>query len=309
MAKKIPVKIKEIQNWVNQREPGTRSISFSQLSTYLNCPKCWQRAYLLNEAPFVPNIHLIFGTAIHEVLQEWLDVLYNKTVREALEMDLDELLLGKMRALYQEERTKLGEDFSSAQELAEFYQDGVEILKYVRQHRKSFFDIKREWLVGCEIPIYYKLKDNYGFVGYIDVLTYDEESETWKIWDFKTSTGGWSMTTKKNFWKTSQVLLYKLYLSKIFNIDLDKIDVEYFIVKRKIPEDADFPAMRKRVQEFVPANGKPSLNRIEQAVDSFVQKTVDDNGQYYVKDYETTPGVDSCKYCLFRETCTDVYKI
>src|SRR5574344_75503 len=280
MAKKIPSKVKEIQNWKIDLEQNLdskadlKSISFSQLSVYLNCPKCWQRSYLLKEAPNVSSIHLIFGTAIHECLQTWLDIMYNKTVKESEELNLGDLLLDKMKNLYVEQRKLTDQNFSS-----------------------------KEWLVGCEVPIFFKLRDGFFFKGYIDILTYSEETDTWKIWDIKTSTYSWSQETKKNKVKISQVLLYKYFLSQQFGIDLDKIEVEYFIVKRKIPEDPEFPAAARRVQEFVPANKKPSVSAAVKTVLDFCNSVLTESGTYCEKEYGATPSKASCKWCIFRDTC------
>ena len=41
---------------------------------------------------------------------------------------------------------------------------------------------------------------------------------------------------------------------------IDKIDIEYFIVKRKLYEKVDFP--QRRIQTFIPANGTPSINKV-----------------------------------------------
>ena len=300
--KKIPEKIKEIRGWVAKQEAGSKSISFSQLSVYLNCPKCWERSYILKEAPFVPSIHLIFGTAIHEVLQEWLDLLYNKTIKEANEMDMAGLLQSKMRDLYTKEKTSLGKDFSTAEEMADFYESGVAILDYVRKHRKEHFNTKDEWLVGCEIPILFPLRDRFYFKGFIDVLLFDEFTGRWKIIDFKTSTAGWH-SEKSDKHKTNQVLLYKYFLSKQFNIDIDTIDVEYLIVKRKLPENQEFPAMSKRIQTFIPANKKPSINSAVKDVENFCKDVLLETGGYQQKDYTATPSEKSCKWCVFRDTC------
>ena len=62
--------------------------------------------------------------------------------------------------------------------------------------------------------------------------------------------------TDKN--KTDQLLLYKSFYSKQHDVPLDRIDVEYFIVKRKLYEGMDFP--QRRVQTFV-QNVNPLLTR------------------------------------------------
>jgi hypothetical protein len=33
---------------------------------------------------FDPSLHLVFGTAMHETLQSWLDTLYNKSLKMQL---------------------------------------------------------------------------------------------------------------------------------------------------------------------------------------------------------------------------------
>ena len=303
-GKKVPEKVQQIRNWKAEREAGSKSISFSQLSVYRNCPHAWYRAYLKNEAPFVPSIHLIFGTAVHECIQAWLDKLYNDSIKSSEELDLHEMLKTKMRDLYQDNRKSYGKDFSTAEELASFYGDGVAILDYGRKHQKAFFDPHKEWLVGCEIPLLYKLQDKFYFKGFIDVLTYDEEQDLWKIWDIKTSGSGWSSATKADKAKTDQVLLYKYFLSQEFGLDPNKIDVEYFIVKRKLPEDPMYPAMSKRVQEFAPASGKPSVNKAVAEVDRFCKDVLlEGQGQYREGSFEATPSEKACRWCLFRDTC------
>ena len=305
MAKrKVPEKVQQIRDWKANREAGSKSISFSQLSVYRNCPYAWYRAYIKNEAPFVPSIHLIFGTAVHECIQTWLDKLYNTSVKASEELDLHDMLLKKMRELYWDNRKTYGQDFSTAEELGSFYNDGAAILSYVRKHRKAWFDPKKEWLVGCEIPLLYKLQDKFYFKGFIDILTYNEEQDLWKIWDIKTSTSSWSAETKANKAKTDQVLLYKHFLSQEFDIDPDKIDVEYFIVKRKLPEDPMYLAQTKRVQEFTPANKKPSVNSAVAEVTKFCKDVlVEGQGEYRTGEFTATPSDKACKWCLFRDDC------
>ena len=59
---------------------------------------------------------------------------------------------------------------------------------------------------------------------------------------------------------------------------MDRIEVEYFIVKRKLYENLDFP--QKRVQKFAPANGKPSINQVVKRLDEFLKDGFNDDGEY-----------------------------
>ena len=62
--------------------------------------------------------------------------------------------------------------------------------------------------------------------GFIDLVFYDERVDEWTIVDIKTSTKGWNKWAKADDKKKAQLLLYKEFFSKQFNIPLDKIKVE-----------------------------------------------------------------------------------
>ena len=86
-------------------------------------------------------------------------------------------------------------------------------------------------------------------VGYLDIVILDEIHNTLKIYDIKTSTRGWNKWMKADKNKTQQLLLYKQFQSKQYGVPIENIEVEYFIVKRKLWENLDFP--QKRVQKFI----------------------------------------------------------
>ena len=76
------------------------------------------------------NIHTIFGTAMHETIQHFLDVMYNVTKKQAMEIDLDLLLKDKLVEEFKKEKKK-GDRLPCTQiELEEFFGDGRQILKF-----------------------------------------------------------------------------------------------------------------------------------------------------------------------------------
>ena len=111
---------------------------------------------------------------------------------------------------------------------------------------------------------------------------------------------GWNkwMKTDKN--KTDQLLLYKQFLSLQLEISVDKIDIEYFILKRKLYENVDFP--QRKVQLFTPASGKPSLNRVLYKLREFVDGCFDKQGNYLLKEYSTNESKKTCRFCEFNQT-------
>ena len=54
-------------------------ISYSQISMYNECPFKWKLNYVDKLSIRESNIHLIFGTAMHEVLQTYLEIMYYET--------------------------------------------------------------------------------------------------------------------------------------------------------------------------------------------------------------------------------------
>ena len=67
-------------------------ISYSQLSMYNECPLKWKLNYVDNLRISESNIYLIFGTAMHEVLQTYLEIMYNDSIKNADLLDLNEML-------------------------------------------------------------------------------------------------------------------------------------------------------------------------------------------------------------------------
>ena len=78
------------------------------------------------------------------------------------------------------------------------------------------------------------------------------------------------------------------------------VDVEYFIVKRKLWENVDFP--QKRVQIFSPASGNVSINRVVKSFNKFISEAFDEEGNQVVKKYDATPSKASCRWCEFYNT-------
>lgn len=276
-----------------------KTVSYSQFSLYANCPKRWKLDYLDGLRTYEQSINTCFGSAFHKTLQHYLEVLYNKTVKEADEIDLGAYLKQAMFDEYKESLTKNGnKHYSNPQELAEFYLDGEAILKYFKNHRREYFSTKQHSLVGIEIPLQMPLINNISFNGFIDLVIKDERDNRIKIYDIKTSTQGWNKYQKADTTKTAQLILYKDFYGKQFNVDPESIDVEYIIVRRKINEDGEFPM--KRIQTFQPASGKPTRNKVSKMFLEFVQNCFTEDGSYNIEGNFPAVTSSACNYCPYK---------
>ena len=83
------------------------------------------------------------------------------------------------------------------------------------------------------------------------------------------------------------------------NIPLDKIDIEYFIVKRKLYEKVDFP--QRRVQTFIPANGTPSINKVTSELKSFIDECFIEGKHNKLYNYKKIATKKNCRWCEFRD--------
>jgi len=275
-------------------------ISYSQLSMFSECPKRWKLNYIDKKRISEPSIHLLFGSAMHEVIQKYLDVMYQYTVKRADQLNLERTLQEKMVEIFNQDKETYGKEPCTKEQLKEFFQDGCNILDFFKKHRGEYFSKQGYELIGCEVPVEFGLQKDLTWVGYLDIVIKDTVRDVIKIYDIKTSTMGWNKWMKADENKTQQLLLYKQFYSKMYNHPIDKIEVEYFIVKRRLWENAKFP--QKRVQKFSPASGTVSMNKVAQKLTKFIDEGFNENGSHTSDDLEPTPSKKSCKWCEFRGT-------
>ena len=228
--------------------------------------------------------------------------MYGKSGAAADREDILGMFKDKLREHYLDEYKKNKEQhFSSPGELSEFYEDGEKILNYIKKHRGRYFS-KRGWhLVGIETPILAapnpKFRDIL-YMGYLDVVFYHEGTNTFKIIDIKTSTKGWNDYAKKDEEKQFQLILYKKFFSEQFGIPEKNIDIEFFIVRRKVYTDGDYP--QKPIQEFKPPSGKIKMGRAIKALNEFIESCFVGN-TYSEKEMLPNPSKWNCTFCPYKE--------
>ena len=307
MPKKLPKEVKLVLEHTPHQIDYRRekNVSASQFMMFSDCEHKWKLSYIDKLSAYSPSVHTVFGTAMHEVIQEWLGVLYNQTAKKASEMDLRALLKVTFREVYEKERKKTKEAFTTADELNSFFLDGVEILKHLQKKRSQYFTTKGWHLAGIETDIVQEVGPNVFYKGFIDVVMYNSNTGKYLILDLKTSTRGWSDYEKKNDAKVAQVLFYKEFFAKQFNVSIDDIDVEFFILRRKINEDLDF--VPKRVQQWRPASGRIKRGKAMKSLQEFVAKAFNEEGKHDTTQvYPANPSKSACRFCDFKNTeyCT-----
>ena len=119
-------------------------ISYSQFSMYSQCPLHWKLNYIDKVGFFEPSIFLIFGKAMHETLQTYLDVMYNQTIKNADELDLPKILQENLVAEFKENVYEIDQAIPklvypcTKEQLNEFYDDGIFIIEFFKMKRGKY---------------------------------------------------------------------------------------------------------------------------------------------------------------------------
>lgn len=303
-SKKIPNVVKRIQSQVLQPFDYTsnKSISFSQLSTYLQCAHKWELHYKQGLYHQNVSIELTFGTALHNTLQYYITQIYETSGAQADKLNLEEHFEEMFRNSYlQQYKDNNKIHFSDPEEMNEYFEDGLEIIRFIKKKRNLYFSKKGTYLLGCEIPILIKPNPQYDsifFKGFIDVAFYNEALNKFTIIDIKTSKQTWGSFKKNDKTKQAQLLLYKKFFSEQFNIPIENIHIEFFIVKRKLYDNVDFP--QSRIQTFSPSEGKTSINQSQNKLDSFLENCFNLDGSYQNKEQEVNISLH-CQYCPYNK--------
>jgi hypothetical protein len=230
-------------------------------------------------------------------------VFYDKSKAEADRIDLEAKFEEKLRETYRVDYEKnKKQHFSSSEELREFYEDGLGILSWFKKNKGKYFSKRGWWLAGIEVPIILTpnpLYKNVIYKGYLDVVLYNETLNQIKIIDIKTSTRGWRDKEKTDEIKNMQLILYKKFFSEQYNFPIENIEIEYFIVKRKLHGNPDFPD--NRVQLHVPSSGKIKLNKTTKALNGFIEMAFNKDGSHNTGPQLKNPSKHNCTYCPFKK--------
>lgn len=280
----------------------TKRISYSQYSTWANCAWQWKLKYVDGHKIDDTSIATIFGTSMHEVIQEWLDTLYNKSESLAKTVYLHDTFKDKLLTLFKDKTilTEQGEKvfLSDKKTLMEYYEQGCQILTYIQDNYKKIFPTVNTQLFGIEYELNAEIRPGIQYVGYIDIVTYNTDTKKYVLYDLKTSRSGWSHYQKTDPVKIGQLLLYKRFFAQQMNVEEKNISVEFVILKRTIFEDS--PYTIPRVSKFAPPNGTPSLNKTWVQLEKFINAAFDNEGNHNL-DQNPTPSKNACRWCTFKD--------
>ena len=161
-------------------------ISYSQFAKWDKCPYTWKLDYVDKISTFKGNIYTLFGTAVHETIQAYLVCYYERTIKEADELPMIDILKYRLEANYKKGKAMHGDEFVvTKEEMVEFYNDGIKIIEEFKKRKSNHFPKKNTELVGIEIGLSFDLPKDMKFNGYMDVVLHNKNTGRIKIIDIK----------------------------------------------------------------------------------------------------------------------------
>ena len=272
-------------------------LSHSQFKTYRECPRKWQHKYREGRYPSSHSEHFIFGTAVHEAIQGYLEAWYGED--DTSEYDIHDELRIQLRDEFESDLDDFeGDEFPvTKKRMVELYHEGIDLLDNFLAVKGSYFDPENETLAGIETRLLEPtdVNENVAWLGYIDVLL--KSGDKWRIVDLKTSTKGWGYHKKKDKKTTDQLLAYKLFFAKQEGVDPYDVDVEYVILAK------DNIKSKKLVESFVPED---EIERVDSEVNKFVSEAFDESGEPKQDvDHPKNPDKWNCCFCPFSKQFGD----
>ena len=261
--------------------------------------------YIKGLRTYEDSINTCFGSAIHEALQCYLKALYTQGAEIADSLDVKQIFVDDFNKELLKLKKEDGTLLYSEEQYKEFLYNGDDIISTFLNsaNRLKYFPRNKYEFIGIELPLEMEIRNNVLFVAFIDLILKEKDTGKYKIFDFKTSSNGWNKYQKEDPSKIAQLLLYKAFYSKQFDVPLDKIEVEFFILKRNLYENCSFP--QSRIQPFAPTQNKPAVTKTLNDFIEFLDQCFNEDGNYKLDGYyPKNPGKakKNCKYCKYYKT-------
>lgn len=278
-------------------------ISYSNIQTFSQCKFKWKLRYIDNIQIDSPAIQLIFGTAMHQTIQQFLKKYYSEYTlqfirdnKSTLIDQYSQLMIDRLTSILAEKQETNTSFNITYQVLQQHLQYAINLLTELIPHASKWFPKKNTELVAVQYELSYKLENSQlGFIGYIDVLIRDKKTNRYTIYDLKTSRFGWKQKQKKDEGKRLQLQLYKYFLSNKLNIDLNDIDIKFLILKKLIYQKSEFKI--SRLQQYIPPSSHVTIKKVVQLFNNTIRQMQDISNDIEKQVPKTVSKL--CQYCPY----------
>lgn len=202
-----------------------KHVSFSEVKLYSECSYRHHIEYTLGiKQP--ETVHLIFGTAVHEAIENFIVNKTNKTLSMCKKI---------YKWIKQNPKDKYLGDLDAKQWCSQALLIYKDIFSWLQD------EFPGHEVVGSEVSLYEPIKliveasgrlsDDVCFKGFIDMVIKDKDG-IYHIIDFKTTSWGWDKEKRSDTEKQYQLTLYKKFYCEKNNIDPKYVKTHFVLLKR-----------------------------------------------------------------------------
>jgi hypothetical protein len=233
-----------------------KHISYSEWRNWHICPHYHKLTYIDKVTQFQGNIFTAFGKALHTVCELTLTSPEKYRGSGTIEALVKEQFLKELKALPEDEQQRAKRDFK----LKEWLVSGIEIIPDLyRCLTEKFGKLGEDWeVLAAEEQLYEPITEfteaEKNFKGFIDLVVMSKKDKKVHLIDWKTCSWGWKREKKSDTILSYQLVYYKHFWSRKYDVDPKDVDCHFVLLKRtaKAGKKAEFvrvTAAKKRTTD------------------------------------------------------------
>ena len=200
-------------------------ISFSELKNWCKCPFYHKLVNLDKMKAFMGNEHTSFGTAMHSSCEL---ILEGDNNLDNLKKNFELTFLKELQRVSRDTGQKFDKEL-----VQDMRVQGKIVMPFIYPALEEYFGDYEVFSIEEKIyePISEYAEHDYSFKGFIDAVIKTPDGK-YHIVDWKTCSWGWGAKKRSDKMVTYQLTLYKNFFAAKHNIDPDKIETHFALLKR-----------------------------------------------------------------------------
>lgn len=257
---------------------GKEHISFSEIKTWSECSFRHYLAYVKKVDMFVPNVHVSFGTAVHNTIENFLKTkqMDSNIARDYLEKYLEDNSENEKFKKYDvsKEMEKIN---SILEDVPKFLDENFENWEYVNAEEALMESLER--LVESHKEIKFK-----GYIDCVIAVPGKKDKKMYWLIDWKTASRPWDRYKIED--AKLQLVLYKKFWSEKHGIDMKDIRCGFVTLIKSAKSGSHC--------RLIPVSvGDTSAGKSLTVIDNFLSS---------VKDGMKIKNRSACRWCDFKDT-------
>ena len=262
-------------------------ISFSAWRDWVFCPFKFKITRLDKVRLFEGNEYSTFGTAVHDTSEQLVILEQKNKDNEGIKDDEEFDAVKFFQKRFKEEFESLSEEARNKvkqETITDMKKQGEGLVELILPALKETFGDYELFSAEYELRQPVDGHTNFDFYGFVDLIIKTPDGK-YHIIDWKTCSWGWDIQKRTSKEYTYQLTYYKHFLSKQLNVEPNKIETYFGLLKRTAKKD--------RVEIFRVTSGERKVKNALNILDKCVTNIKKNN---FIKNKL------SCSQCEYNRT-------